>query len=304
MQQIPLFPFLGSRFRWKWWIGGLCIVSIYLFVFYAFFVSPTGFRWRAIYGDPDYPDGYEIRGIDVSHYQGRIDWEQLRHAFIKGTPVRFAIIKATEGSTYVDENFQQNFYDARENGFMRGAYHFWSNTASARDQANFFLEHVSLEAGDLPPILDVERQPPQGMSVSEFQRNVLEWLDIMEKWFGVKPIVYSNVKFKTLYLNDPSFDAYPFWIAHYYVSRMEYKGEWKFWQHTDAGRLPGIKGYVDLNIYNGSYYDLRQLTIPEQEESDEWEYDNFSPAQADSIARQADSIARQADSTVRETDSI
>lgn len=283
MNQIPQPTFFSPRFRWKWWVGGFVVLVLYLFLFYYFFVSPTGFRWRAIYGDPDYPDGYEIRGIDVSHHQGHIDWEQLRHAMIKGTPVRFAIIKATEGSTYVDENFQQNFYDARENGFVRGAYHFWSNTATPRDQANFFLEHVSLEAGDLPPILDVERKP-QNLPDEEFQKNVLEWLTSMERRYKVKPIIYTYYKFKDQYLSDKRFDEYPFWIAHYYVQRMEYPGEWKFWQHTDAGRLPGIKGYVDLNIYNGSFYDLRQLTIPEMEETDDlWPFDNLSPERADSI---------------------
>ena len=67
------------------------------------------------------------------------------------------------------------------------------------------------------------------------------------------------------YLNDTIFNQYPYWIAHYYVDSVAYKGPWKFWQHTDVGRLPGIKGDVDFNIYNGSYYDLRQLTIGSQE---------------------------------------
>ena len=67
------------------------------------------------------------------------------------------------------------------------------------------------------------------------------------------------------YLADKVFDQYPYWIAHYYVDSIEYRGAWKFWQHTDVGRLPGIKGYVDFNIYNGSYYDLRQLTIGSRE---------------------------------------
>jgi lysozyme len=67
------------------------------------------------------------------------------------------------------------------------------------------------------------------------------------------------------YLSDEIFDQYPYWIAHYYVDSIAYQGAWKFWQHTDVGRLPGIKGYVDFNIYNGSYYDLRQLTIGSQE---------------------------------------
>ena len=79
--------------------------------------------------------------------------------------------------------------------------------------------------------------------------------------YHVKPIIYTYYKFKLKYLSDRRFDSYPYWIAHYYVDKVEYTGPWKFWQHTDAGRLPGIKGYVDFNIYNGSYYDLRQLTI-------------------------------------------
>lgn len=86
----------------------------------------------------------------------------------------------------------------------------------------------------------------------------------MEDYSQVKPIIYTYYNFKQKYLNDSRFDGYPYWIAHYYVSKMGYRGPWKFWQHTDAGRMPGIGTYVDLNIYNGSYYDLKQLTIPER----------------------------------------
>ena len=88
----------------------------------------------------------------------------------------------------------------------------------------------------------------------------------------VKPIIYTNYKFKEQYLSAPVFDDYPYWIAHYYVDKVEYKGEWKFWQHTDAGKLPGIKGYVDFNIYNGSFYDLRQLCIQNKSDGDDYEY--------------------------------
>ena len=87
----------------------------------------------------------------------------------------------------------------------------------------------------------------------------------MEDHYHVKPILYTYYKFKDNYLNDSRFDDYPFWIAHYYVQRLSYEGEWKFWQHTDAGRLPGIKVDVDLNVYNGSFYDLQQLTLKERQ---------------------------------------
>ena len=242
--------FLRKYPRWTWWVGGIGVVSVYIWLFYYFFVSPTGFRWRALYGEANYPDGYEIHGVDISHYEG--------------CPIRFIMIKATEGSSRVDEKFNDNFYMAREYGYIRGAYHFWSNKSTAREQAYFFLDKVRLEDGDLPPVLDVEHKP-KDQSVEDFQRDILTWLHVVEDKYHVKPIIYTYYKFKEKYLNAPVFDDYPYWIAHYYVDKVEYKGEWKFWQHTDVGRLPGIKGYVDFNIYNGSYYDLKKLTIGSQD---------------------------------------
>lgn len=251
--------------RWAWWIGGISVICLYVFVFYYFFVGPTGFRWRALYGDVDYPEGYEIHGIDISHYQGQIDWEQLKGAMIKGCPVRFVIIKSTEGTGKLDENFRENFNQARDYGFIRGVYHFWSNKSTAREQAYYFLEQVHLTDGDLPPVLDIEHKPAE-KSVEDFQRDVLTWLHIVEDKYHAKPIIYTYYKFKERYLSSPVFDDYPYWIAHYYVEKVQYKGKWKFWQHTDIGKLPGIKGYVDFDIYNGSYYDLRQLCIGDNNE--------------------------------------
>lgn len=252
--------FLQRYPRWAWWIGGTAVIVLYVFLFYHFFVGPTGFRWRALYGDAEYPEGYEIHGIDISHYQGKIDWEQLKNAMIKGCPVRFVIIKSTEGSSRLDENFRENFNQARDFGFIRGVYHFWSNKSTAREQAYYFLDEVHLTDGDLPPVLDIEHKPAD-KSVEDFQRDVLTWLHIVEDKYHAKPIIYTYYKFKEQYLSAPVFDDYPYWIAHYYVDKVQYKGKWKFWQHTDVGKLPGIKGYVDFNIYNGSYYELKQLCI-------------------------------------------
>jgi lysozyme len=252
--------FLSHYSRWTLWTGALGILALYVWAFYYFFVGPTGFRWRALYGDAKYPEGYEIHGIDISHYQGTIDWDALRSAMIEGCPLRFVMIKATEGTGKLDENFNDNFYQAREYGYVRGAYHFWSNKSGARDQAYYFLKQVHLEEGDLPPVLDVEHKPAD-KSIEDFQRDILTWLHIVEDKYHTKPIIYTYYKFKENYLSAPVFDDYPYWIAHYYVDKVEYSGPWKFWQHTDAGKLPGIKGYVDFNIYNGSYYDLKKLTI-------------------------------------------
>lgn len=252
--------------RWAWWIGGIAIILVYIWAFYYFFVSPTGFRWRALYGDAEYPEGYEIHGIDISHYQGKIDWEQLKNAMIEGCPVRFVIIKSTEGASRLDDHFRENFNQVRDYGFIRGVYHFWSNKSSAREQAYYFLDKVHLTEGDLPPVLDIEHKPAD-KSVDDFQRDVLTWLHIVEDKYHAKPIIYTYYKFKEKYLSAPVFDDYPYWIAHYYVDKVQYQGKWKFWQHTDAGKLPGIKGYVDFNIYNGSFYDLRKLCIGSKGES-------------------------------------
>ncbi|WP_028899168.1 GH25 family lysozyme [Prevotella sp. HJM029] len=240
--------------------GAVGMIAVYVWCFYHFFVGPTGFRWRALYGEAKYPEGYEIHGIDISHYQTNIDWEKVANAMIEGNPIRFVIMKSTEGTGKLDETFYENYQSARDYGFIRGAYHFWSTKSSARDQAYYFLDKVHLNDGDLPPVLDVEHKRPE-QSTEDFQRDVLTWLHIVEDKYHVKPILYTYYKFKQQYLSAPVFNDYPYWIAHYYVDKVEYKGAWKFWQHTDAGKIPGIKGYVDFNIYNGSYYDLKKMTI-------------------------------------------
>jgi len=246
---------------WLLWLGGILVIAAYVGFFYHFFVSPFSFRWRAIYGEAKYPEGYEVRGIDISHYQDRINWEKLRNASIGNAPVSFVFIKATEGENLFDDNFNRNFANAKRNDLIRGAYHFFVPGVDPRRQADFFLKIAQLEPGDLPPVLDIEKKGD--LSAEKLRRDVKIWLDIVEKEYRVKPILYTGYKFKMQYLNTPEFNAYPYWIAHYYVEKLAYKGTWTFWQHTDCGKLSGIKGYVDCNIFNGSLQDLQKLTLPE-----------------------------------------
>ena len=254
--------FFFRRFpSWLLWLGGLLIIAAYIGLFYHFFVSPFSFRWRAIYGDPVYPDGYEIRGIDISHYQERVNWEKLRNASIGDSPVSFVFIKATEGEKLFDDNFNRNFANAKRNDIIRGAYHFFIPGISARKQAEFYLSIAQLEPGDLPPVLDIEKKGD--LTPEQLRREAKTWLDIVEKEYGVKPILYTGYKFRTSYLNDSIFQDYPYWIAHYYVDRLRYKGPWAFWQHTDRGEVDGIKGDVDVNIFNGNLQELHDLTLKE-----------------------------------------
>lgn len=241
------------------WAGALITLLLYAFLFYRYIVSPYTLRWKALYGDIKVPEGYSIRGIDISHHQGEIDWEELGKATIAGEPIAFAFVKATEGRSLLDENFNENFYQAREQGMLRGAYHYFSPSVPAAEQARFFLRQVHLEDGDLPPVLDIE--DTGNLTPDQVRAAARQWLTTVAERYDTKPIIYTYYKFKLQYLNTPEFDQYPYWIAHYYVDKLGYKGAWKFWQHTDCGRLPGIRGDVDCNVYNGSMYDLRKLCI-------------------------------------------
>lgn len=239
------------------------IIVVYIFFFYKTFVGPYSFRWKALYGNVSYPKGL-VRGIDISHYQGNINWDKLRNAQIQDAPVSFVFIKATEGTDLWDENFNRNFHNAKKNDIIRGAYHYFSPYTSGKEQANFYCKVVQLDDNDLPPVLDVEEIG--NYSPSQLQHEVLSWLNVVEKHYGTTPILYTGYKFKTTYLNSPDFDRYPYWIAHYYVDSLVYKGKWAFWQHTDVGKVDGIKGDVDINLFNGKYQDLVDMTIKTNEE--------------------------------------
>ena len=233
---------------------------LYAFFFYRWFVQPYSLRWKGLYGDMTYPPG-DVRGIDISHHQGEIDWNLLRNADIQGAPVSFIFVKATEGASMIDENFNHNFYHTRLNGMTRGAYHYFSNKSSGASQAKFFCKVVQLEPGDLPPVLDVEEFPPTTMDKRNWKKEILDWLQAVEQHYHVKPIIYTGYRYKLDYLNDKVFDQYPLWIAHYYVDQLQYKGKWMFWQHTDAGHVPGIKGEVDINLFQGDRTNLDSLCI-------------------------------------------
>ena len=247
---------------WLYYVLMGVTVVLFAVVFYYFFIRPYSYRWKPCYGMKAYgvcmPYGYQVHGIDISHYQGEIDWSMLKQTRSARFPVRFIFMKSTEGGDYSDKTFQANFDSARAHGFIRGAYHFYNPKTDPVKQADFFIHTVRLEKGDLPPVLDIEKK---GKDTKKLQNDLKVWLRKVEAHYGVKPIIYASYKFKTKYLTDSVFNAYPYWIAHYYVDSVRYEGDWKFWQHTDVGTLPGISEQVDLNIYNGSMNSLDSLLI-------------------------------------------
>lgn len=246
----------GETAPWVIWLCVSLVGLIYLFATYYFFFKPYLLR-------SDLPDEYYTRpyvhGIDISHHQGEIDWPKLKVAYHRGRPVTFVFMKATEGADFVDENFQYNFKTARERGFVCGAYHFFLPDVPAELQAKNFISQVKLQSGDLPPVLDVEVLGKGG--VEPLRQGVSTWLSIVERHYGIAPIIYASYSFWSDNLENSSVSSYPFWIAHYNVEELKYSGAWKFWQHTDRGRIDGIRGHVDLNVFNGTQEELMRLTI-------------------------------------------
>ncbi len=251
---------------WVRYLLYVLVIIVFVSGFYYFFIRPYAYRWKPCYGLKGYgicmPSGYQVHGIDVSHYQGDINWKMLEQTRQGQFPIQFIFMKATEGGDYSDDRFTANFDSARAYGFIRGAYHFYNPKTDANKQADFFIQSVKLEPGDLPPVLDIEKK---GKDMKKLQSDLKLWLRKVENHYGVKPIIYASYKFKSRYLNDSVFNTYPYWIAHYYVDSVRYEGDWKFWQHTDVGTLPGIEEKVDLNVFNGSSTDLQKLLLPEGE---------------------------------------
>lgn len=247
---------------WFYYLAMGVAAVIFTAFFYYFFIRPYAYRWKPCSGLKAYgvclPYGYKVHGFDISHHQENINWAELSRAKHTPFPVRFVFIKASEGGDFNDSAFRQNFEQARKYGFIRGAYHFYNPNTDALRQADFFIRTVKLEPGDLPPVLDIEKKEKD---IEKLRHDLKIWLDRIEAYYHVKPILYTSYKFKTRYLNDSVFNSYPYWIAHYYVDSVEYRGEWKFWQHTDAGTLPGIRKQVDLNVFNGSIEELEEMTV-------------------------------------------
>ncbi len=248
------------------WVRNLLALGITLVFFagfYWFFIRPYAYRWKPCYGMKGYgvcmPCSYEVHGIDISHYQGNIDWTQLATCQGGEFPIRFVFMKATEGGDHSDYTYLHNLVQARKHGFVCGAYHYFLPGTDARKQADFFIRTASLAEGDLPPVLDVETTGKK--SPQELKAAVKTWLDCVESHYGVKPILYTSYNFKMRYLSDSIFNTYPYWIAHYYVDSVRYQGEWKFWQHTDVGTVPGIKEEVDLDVFNGTLEQLMGMTL-------------------------------------------
>lgn len=251
--------------------GLLLILLSPLYYGYILKIGSSTLGWfRNIGDDPNYPSyedygiripqNYSIHGIDVSYYQGKIDWHKVKAMNEDDVKVHFAFIKATEGVMLVDRYFQRNWREAAKAGIICGAYHFFRPRKSGKWQAKFFLQTVDVERGDLPPVVDVEEL--NGVPASKMRKELKEYVNYIEDKTGVKPIIYTGLSFYQDYL-DGHFDNYPLWIAHYYKAKLKIspKTKWHFWQHSDKAKVNGIGHVVDFNVFNGDTLSFRKLLV-------------------------------------------
>lgn len=202
---------------------------------------------------PSIPEA-DVEGVDVSHWQGTIDWRAVR-----GAGIGFAFIKATEGGTFTDPAFAANWSAAGAAGVRRGAYHYFRPSVDAAAQAQNFLRVVQLGPGDLPAVLDVETS--EGVASDALIRAVRTWLETVERATGKRPIVYTYPDFWNRGVGG-AVGTYPLWIATYGRDAPIVPAgwsEWTFWQYSSTGRVPGIAGDVDLDRFAGGEARLAAL---------------------------------------------
>ena len=204
------------------------------------------------------PHTLAVHGVDVSRWQGEIDWEDLR---MHGA--NFAFIKATDGGDHLDPMFHKNWRAAAAAGVKRGAYHFFYWCRSAHEQADWFIRNVPKEPGALPPVLDVEWNGYSSCKKRPSRQVVLEkmrlFLSKLEKHYGQRPIIYTAPDFYSDNLEGEFLD-YPFWLRSVAAHPSQvYPGRnWLFWQYSGSGLSKGVDGKIDLNVFYGGVEDWQR----------------------------------------------
>ncbi|MCC8931453.1 GH25 family lysozyme [Rhizobium sp. 'Codium 1'] len=201
------------------------------------------------------PKHHAVHGVDVSRWQGDIDWPKLR-----SQGANFAYIKATDGGDHVDPMFLTNWKRAKEAGVKRGAYHFFYWCRVASEQADWFIRNVPRDPDALPPVIDVEYNGESScrfrLSPEKAREKMQVFMDRLERHYGKRPVIYTAPDFYKDNLRGQFLD-YPFWLrsvaAH--PSKIYPDRKWVFWQYSGSGLSQGVNGKIDLNVFYGSVSD-------------------------------------------------
>jgi lysozyme len=210
------------------------------------------------------PPGYSVHGLDVSHYSCDIEWEEVKKMNENGIKVDFVYMRATKGLELVDYQLKNNWMGAKSAKILRGAYHFFRFDLDPSRQAQFFLENVPIEAGDLPPVLDIENDKTTDetqLNKEDVLKNIAIWLILVEKATGVKPLIYCNLDYYKRYISG-KFPQYKIWIANYNNMRgvkLPDGRTWLLWQTSENTRCRGISEKMDFDIFNGTMEQLHAI---------------------------------------------
>lgn len=195
----------------------------------------------------------KVLGIDISHHNGRIDWEK-----VKASGVTFAYIKVSEGTTHLNRRFTNNYNQAKAAGLKCGMYHFFSYNKSGKEQAQYFLNNLCFEYGDLPPAVDIEyvkssyRRTDERI-IHQRRREIASFDSVIYDAIGIHPVIYTNKEcYRDLIGKTPS-DSSDLWICDIVHETPSTPRPWTIWQYKHDGKVRGIKGNVDLNVFNGNY---------------------------------------------------
>lgn len=192
-------------------------------------------------------EGPTTPGIDVSYHQDKIAWARVRKAGI-----RFAFIRVSDGITVADPRFDENWAGAKQARVMRGAYQFFRPAESPLAQADLLIAAIRRDPGELPPVIDVEATG--GKTPAQLAAAVALWVERVRVRLGVEPIVYASPAFWRDAVGGADLSRQPLWVAHYTSGCPRWPApwtRWTFWQHSKTGRVPGIKGDVDLDVFAG-----------------------------------------------------
>ncbi len=195
---------------------------------------------------------FPVRGVDVSHHQAKIDWQRVAN-----DNIRFAYVKATEGAEYRDQRFSENWSGARAAGLQTGAYHFFSLCRPGADQARNFTNLVPHAAGQLAPALDLEFGGNcSARPTSEKAKAAMSaYSDAIFAAYAIRPVLYVTNEFLRAY-GDVLPENAGMWIRSIAWSLPRWRSQWTLWQYHNRGRVDGIDGPVDLNVFNGSPEDF------------------------------------------------
>ena len=254
---------IRKKNRYKRWFFLLLFFNLFYFG-YQFIETPSLFHYlknriRYIFNNPIIPKGDYIYGIDISEYQGVVVWDKALE-INEELPIDFVFIRATAGKDHRDRFFTSNWREASEMGVLKGAYHYFRPNENSLSQANNFINNVQLSPGDLPPVLDIERIS-KVQSINSLIIGIENWLNTVEKHYGVKPILYTGAHYYNDHLKD-KFTDYTLWVANYNeVSVPINKDVWSIWQFSDNGSVKGIKGPVDLDLFQGSVDEMKKFAL-------------------------------------------